>query len=58
MLKSVYGEEYLSRTSVFEWHESFRKCSERENTKIAGENIVDSISDAEIIIHHEFMPEK
>jgi hypothetical protein len=25
MLKSVYGEEYLSRTSVFEWHKRFEE---------------------------------
>jgi hypothetical protein len=24
MLKSAYGEECLSRTSVFEWHYSFK----------------------------------
>jgi hypothetical protein len=26
MLKSAYGEEYLSRTSVFEWHERFKEA--------------------------------
>jgi NADH:ubiquinone oxidoreductase subunit C len=25
MLKSMYGEECLLRTSVFEWHESFKE---------------------------------
>jgi hypothetical protein len=25
MLKSAYGEECLSRTSVFEWHKSFKE---------------------------------
>jgi hypothetical protein len=25
MLKSAYGEEYLSRTSVFEWHKRFKE---------------------------------
>jgi hypothetical protein len=24
ILKSAYGEEFLSRTSVFEWHKGFR----------------------------------
>jgi hypothetical protein len=24
MLKSAYGEEHLSRTSVFEWHKRFK----------------------------------
>jgi hypothetical protein len=25
MLKSAYGEEYLSRTSVLEWHKRFKE---------------------------------
>jgi hypothetical protein len=28
MLKSAYGEECLSRTSVFEWHEWFKEGRE------------------------------
>jgi hypothetical protein len=28
MLKSAYGEEYLSRTSVFEWHKMFKEGRE------------------------------
>jgi hypothetical protein len=28
MLKSVYGKECLSRTSVFEWHKRFKKWQE------------------------------
>jgi hypothetical protein len=43
MLKSAYGEEYLSRTSVSEWHKIFKSSSENENPKLAGENNVDSI---------------
>jgi hypothetical protein len=43
MLKSAYGEECLSRTSVLEWHTKFKESSETENAKIAGENNVDHI---------------
>jgi hypothetical protein len=43
MLKSAYGEECFSRTSVFEWHNKFKSSLERENAKIAGENNVDCI---------------
>jgi hypothetical protein len=28
ILKSVYGEEYLLRTSVFEWHKRFKEGQE------------------------------
>jgi transposase len=28
MLKSAYGEECLSRTSVFEWHKNFKEGRE------------------------------
>jgi hypothetical protein len=28
MLKSAYGEECLSRTSVFEWHKRFKEGRE------------------------------
>jgi transposase len=28
ILKSAYGEEYLSRTSVFEWHKRFKERRE------------------------------
>jgi hypothetical protein len=43
MLKSAYGEEYLLRTSVFEWHTRFKSSSENEDSKIANENSVDYI---------------
>jgi hypothetical protein len=43
MLKSAYGEECLSRTSVFKWHKRFKESSEGENAKIAAENSVDCI---------------
>jgi hypothetical protein len=33
MLKSAYGEECLSGTSVFEWHESWKKGESRYKTK-------------------------
>jgi hypothetical protein len=42
-LRGAYGEECLSRTSVFEWHKRFRSSSEIENPKIAGENKIDCI---------------
>jgi hypothetical protein len=54
ILKSAYGEECLSKTSVTEW----RKCTESENEKIAVGNDVDSIFYVKYIIHHEFVPEK
>jgi hypothetical protein len=28
MLKSAYGEEYLSRTNVFEWHKMLKEGGE------------------------------
>jgi hypothetical protein len=34
-LNSSYGEELLSRTYVFEWHERLKKGSESERAKIA-----------------------
>jgi hypothetical protein len=43
MLKSAYNEEFLSRTSEFEWHKRFKSSSESENAKIAGEHKVDCI---------------
>jgi hypothetical protein len=43
MLRSAYGPEGLSRTSVFEWHKRFRSSSESESVKIVGENNVDYI---------------
>jgi hypothetical protein len=43
MLKSAYGEELLSRTSVFEWRKRFKSSSESENAKIAREMNVDGI---------------
>jgi uncharacterized protein YecE (DUF72 family) len=32
LLKSAYGEECLSRTSVFEWQQIFKKCESRYKT--------------------------
>jgi hypothetical protein len=54
MLKSAYGEECLSRTSVFEWH----IISESKYAKIAAEYNVDCIFHAKGIIHQEFVSEK
>jgi hypothetical protein len=36
----VYDEEFVSRTSVFEWHKSSKKGSESVNAKIVGESNV------------------
>jgi hypothetical protein len=42
MLKSTYVEEWLSRTSVIEWHKMFKEA-QKQNAKIAGEINVDCI---------------
>jgi hypothetical protein len=43
MLKSPYGEEFLSRKSVSEWYKRSKENSESENAKIAGGNNVHCI---------------
>jgi hypothetical protein len=58
MLKSAYGEECLSRTSVFEWHKRRIEAQNARMQKIADENNVDYIFYTKGIIHHEFVPEK
>jgi hypothetical protein len=54
MLKSVYGEEYPSKTSVFEWHKMFKDGRSRYKTM----HNADCNFYAKVIIHHEFVPEK
>jgi hypothetical protein len=54
MLKSAFGEEFLSRTSVIEWYKRLEEGGESDKAKIAGENNLDCIFYAKGIIHHEF----
>jgi hypothetical protein len=35
-LRSAYGEECLWRTNVFEWHKTFKECTESGSAKMAG----------------------
>jgi hypothetical protein len=53
MLKNAYGEDCLSRPSVFEWHKRFERSLESENAKIAGANNVECIFYAKGNIHQE-----
>jgi hypothetical protein len=61
MLKSVYGEECLSRTCVFEWHKRFKEgrvLLQDDEWKIAGETMLSAFFDAKAIIHHKCVPGK
>jgi hypothetical protein len=58
MLKSVYSEECLSRTSVFEWHKRFKEAQKVKMQKSRVKTMLTAIFYAEGIIHHKFVPEK
>jgi hypothetical protein len=58
MLKSAYGEECLSRKSVFEWHERFKEGRELLEDDERMKTMLAAFFDAKGIIHHEFVPEK
>jgi hypothetical protein len=58
MMKSAYGEEYLSRTSVFEWH---KRCIEAQKVRMQKSRVKTMLTaffGAKGIIHHEFVPGK
>jgi disulfide oxidoreductase YuzD len=57
-LRSAYGEECSYRTNVFEYIEVSKKGSDSENAKMAGENNVDCIFYAPVIIRRKFVLEK
>jgi hypothetical protein len=61
MMKSVYGEECLLRTSVFEWHKRFkegRELLQDDEWKITGETMLSVFFDAKAIVHHKFVLRK
>jgi hypothetical protein len=59
MLKSSDGEECLSRTSVFEWHERLKEGLRKwECKKSRVETMLITFFYAKGIIHHEFVPGK
>jgi hypothetical protein len=58
MLKSVYCEECLSRTSVFEWHKMFKEAHKVRMQKSRVKTMLTAFFYAESIIHHEFVLEK
>jgi hypothetical protein len=58
MLKSAYGEECLSRTSVFEWHKRFKEAQKVRMQESRVKIILTAFLYTKSIIHHEFVPEK
>jgi hypothetical protein len=58
MLKSVYSEDCLSRTSVSEWHKRFKEAQKVGIQKSWVKTMLTAFFDAEGIIHHEFVLEK
>jgi hypothetical protein len=58
MLKSAYGEECLTRTSVFEWHERYIEAQKVRMQKSRVKKMLTEFFYAKGIIHHEFVPEK
>jgi hypothetical protein len=55
MLKSGYGEECLSRTRVFEWHERFKEAQKVRMQKSQVETMFTAFFYAKGIILHEFV---
>jgi CRISPR/Cas system-associated protein Csm6 len=58
MLKSAYGEECLSRKSVFEWHKRFKEAQKVRMQKSWVKTMLTAFFNAKGITHHEFVPEK
>jgi hypothetical protein len=58
MLKSAYGEECLSRTSVFEWRKMFKEAQKLRMQKSLMKTLLTAFFDAKCIIDHEFVQEK
>jgi hypothetical protein len=58
MLKSMYGEDCLSRTSVFEWHIRFKEAQKVTLQKLGVKPMLPAFFDAKGIIHHKLVLEK
>jgi hypothetical protein len=58
MLKSVHNEECLSRTSVFEWHKTFKEAQKMRMKKSWVKTMLTAFFDTKGIIQHEFVLEK
>jgi hypothetical protein len=58
MLKSAYGEDCLSRASVFEWHKRFKEAQNVRIKKSGVKTMLTAIFYAKGIIHHEIVPQK
>jgi hypothetical protein len=58
MLKSTYGEESLSRISVFEWHKRYMEAQKVRLQKSLVKTMLTAFFYAKGIIHKEFVPEK
>jgi hypothetical protein len=58
MVKSAYGGECLSRTSVSEWHKMFKEAQKVRMQKSRVKTMLTAFFCAKGIIHHEIVQEQ
>jgi hypothetical protein len=58
MLENAYGEECLSKTGVFKWHEKYIEAQKVRMQKLWVKTMLTALFYARGIIHHEFVPKK
>jgi hypothetical protein len=58
MLKTLYGEECLSRTCVFEWHRKYKETQKLRMQKSRVKTMLTAFFYVKGTIHHIFVPEK
>jgi hypothetical protein len=58
VLKSAFGEEYLSRASMFGWHERFKEAQKLRMQKSRVKTMLTAFFYAKCIGHNELVPGK